>query len=194
MKCNGRTCKNEALPGLKVCAKCREWRKGYYSTRRAEPKDPSLCRRTDCQNKADPGFKSCSRCRSRTKAYEDLHRVDVRRRSNEFYYRLKDEVFSAYGGYKCSCCGEVHKEFLSIDHINGDGPEHRERLTGSPRNGQTLYYWLKRNGFPVGFRVLCMNCNFSLGHHGFCPHHPEVRQPCNIGRKKTTVPTTPSVV
>jgi hypothetical protein len=22
----------------------------------------------------------------------------------------------------------------------------------------------------VGYRVLCMNCNFALGHSGYCPH------------------------
>lgn len=186
MKCNGRTCNNDALPGLKVCAKCREWRKGYYSVRRSIEKDPSLCRRTDCQNKADPGYKSCARCRARTKKYEDSNRETLRKKSNEFYYRVKDEVFAAYGGYVCACCGITNKEFLSIDHIDGSGPEHREKLTGNPRNGQTLYYWLKKNNFPPGFRVLCMNCNFSLGHHGYCPHRPDMRQSIKKGPSART--------
>lgn len=33
-----------------------------------------------------------------------------------------------------------------------------------------IYRWLKQQGFPTGFRVLCMNCNFSYGLHGYCPH------------------------
>jgi hypothetical protein len=30
--------------------------------------------------------------------------------------------------------------------------------------------WLRKNGFPKGFRVLCHNCNFAHGHYGYCPH------------------------
>lgn len=24
--------------------------------------------------------------------------------------------------------------------------------------------------YPAGFRLLCMNCNFAIGHFGSCPH------------------------
>lgn len=199
MKCNGRTCKNEAEPGMKACTRCREYRRGYYSVKRAEPKDPTLCKNTDCPNKADPGYKSCQRCRDRTKAREDQIRPELREKAKSFYRRLKDEVFAAYGGcanngYICACCGVTHKEFLSIDHIDGDGPAHREKLTGDPRNGQTLYYWLKRNNFPPGFRVLCMNCNFALGHHGFCPHNKGLTQTCKVGRASKDSPLPTAVV
>ena len=55
-------------------------------------------------------------------------------------------------------------EFLSIDHINGSGLKHRQRV------GYNLYGVLKREGFPFGYRVLCMNCNFAMGHFVGCPH------------------------
>jgi hypothetical protein len=64
------------------------------------------------------------------------------------------------------CCGESHYEFLTIDHVNGDGADHRRET-----NNEDIYRWLERNNFPPGFRVLCMNCNFALGYHGYCPHH-----------------------
>lgn len=35
------------------------------------------------------------------------------------------------------------------------------------------YHWIKRNGFPAGFRVLCLNCNFARGIYGRCPHERE---------------------
>jgi len=84
--------------------------------------------------------------------------------------RLKVEVFNAYGGCVCQCCGETTLEFLSIDHINGDGAKHRKSLSKTNNYGQAIYGWLKRNKYPKGFRVLCMNCNFALGKFGYCPH------------------------
>lgn len=71
-----------------------------------------------------------------------------------------------YGG-KCACCGEDRYEFLAIDHINGGGGKHRKNV------GAKIDRWLIKNNFPDGFRVLCHNCNQSLGHYGFCPHNKE---------------------
>jgi hypothetical protein len=68
----------------------------------------------------------------------------------------------------CSCCGEKQIEFLTIDHINGGGRKHRKVLGDG---GQTLYGFLKQNGYPKGFRVLCYNCNSCLGHYNYCPHN-----------------------
>ena len=72
---------------------------------------------------------------------------------------LKDLAFAAYGGYKCSCpkCPETNPAFMTMDHINDDGAKHRKELGG--RGGSLLYRWLKKNNYPDGFRVLCMNCN-----------------------------------
>ena len=80
--------------------------------------------------------------------------------------RLKDQAIAAYGG-KCSCCGEMNREFLTIDHPRG-----RKTIGHSKRMcGAHLYRWLRNNGYPKkDFRLLCMNCNFSIGMYGFCPH------------------------
>ena len=81
---------------------------------------------------------------------------------------LKDEVFKAYGGWKCACCGETEKLFLTIDHVLNDGAVHRKDIGhGSIRT----YRWLRKNNFPKGFQVLCMNCNFGKRmNNGRCPH------------------------
>ncbi len=65
----------------------------------------------------------------------------------------------------CACCGESTEAFLTIDHINGGGHKHRKQI-----GRHTIYAWLRRNGFPLGFQVLCMNCNFAKGKLGTCPH------------------------
>ena len=64
----------------------------------------------------------------------------------------------------CECCGETRLEFLAFDHVNGGGKKHLEEI------GYNLHQWLKRNGYPDGFRVLYHNCNQALGHYGYCPH------------------------
>jgi hypothetical protein len=82
----------------------------------------------------------------------------------------RDQVFAAYGGYKCNCCGETEPMFLSIDHINNDGAA--ERKSGKYKGGGSAFYnWLRKTGFPEGYQVLCMNCQ--VGKHkngGVCPH------------------------
>lgn len=79
---------------------------------------------------------------------------------------LKETVIQHYGS-KCDCCGESRLEFLCIDHINGGGNEHRKKLK---RYGSAFYDWLIKNDFPMGFRVLCHNCNMSIALYGYCPH------------------------
>ena len=85
----------------------------------------------------------------------------------KYRIKLKDCIIIEYGG-KCECCGETRKEFLTIDHINGNGHQHKKEIESQ------LYLWLKNNNFPTdNFRLLCMNCNFSLGKYGYCPHDKE---------------------
>lgn len=89
--------------------------------------------------------------------------------------QIKEAVYAAYGGYICKCCGETEPMFLSIDHIENNGAA--ERRSGVYKGGGNAFYaWLKKQGFPPGYQVLCMNCQ--VGKHknkGVCPH----RSRCN---------------
>lgn len=73
---------------------------------------------------------------------------------------LKHEVLSHYSGGapQCAICGFSDIRALEIDHINGGGQKHR-RETGL-HGGGSFYRWLKQQGYPEGFRVLCRNCNW----------------------------------
>lgn len=86
--------------------------------------------------------------------------------------RIKNAVFAAYGGFICACCGETEKKFLTLDHINNDGSAFRMKIAGKrTASGFTTYAWLVRNGFPEGYQVLCMNCNYGKQmNKGVCPH------------------------
>lgn len=84
--------------------------------------------------------------------------------------KIKHETMAIYslGLPKCSCCGELNEEFLTIDHINGGGNKHRKSL--GLIGGRRFYQWLKKNGYPSGYRVLCFNCNMAFGLFNYCPH------------------------
>lgn len=78
----------------------------------------------------------------------------------------KAGMIVAYGG-KCVCCGESNPLFLSLDHISGNGQADREEHG----RGRVLYNYLRSLGYPKdNYRLLCHNCNASLGHYGYCPH------------------------
>jgi hypothetical protein len=128
--------------------------------------------------KQTPEWKAARRAYERTWAKNNLERV--RQHSREIYARNRDKfrersrqlarqersrVLEIYGSV-CVCCGESRYEFLSFDHINGGGAAHRRAIG----KGTRLYLWLKKNGFPSDFRILCHNCNQALGAYGYCPH------------------------
>lgn len=81
---------------------------------------------------------------------------------------IRARIIAHYGA-KCECCGEARVEFLTLDHMNDNGAEHR-RQYGS---GSGFYRWVIRSGFPSELRLLCFNCNCARGHYGYCPHEKE---------------------
>lgn len=89
-------------------------------------------------------------------------RGKARRRQREHALRLR--VLAHYGSV-CACCQESTLEFLTIDHIEGGGVQHRKGIPSG-----NIYRWLEANGYPAGFRVLCMNCNWATRWEETCPH------------------------
>lgn len=69
----------------------------------------------------------------------------------------KNAALQHYGGC-CAYCEEDRPLFLTIDHINNDGAEHR-RTRGKGRSGGEIYKWLRQDGYPVGFQTACFSCN-----------------------------------
>lgn len=97
----------------------------------------------------------------------NFERLRVRRAELARARRLR--VLGAYGGV-CACCGETEYAFLTIDHTNNDGAEHRKSVP-APK----IIVWLEKNGYPEGFQVLCWNCNAAKEFHGGCPHQDNPR-------------------
>ncbi len=55
---------------------------------------------------------------------------------------------------------------LTLDHIDGGGRKHMIQLFGYATGGRPFYRHLKREGWPPGYRVLCMNCQWIARRRG----------------------------
>ncbi len=78
-------------------------------------------------------------------------------------------IIKSYGS-KCACCGENKLEFLSIDHVKGGGRKERRE-----KGVQSFYLSIVKRNFPSDYRILCHNCNQSLGFYKYCPHNKEFK-------------------
>lgn len=88
-----------------------------------------------------------------------------------FRDKAKRECFEAYGN-KCVCCGESNHGFLTIDHINNDGFKEKNGNRSRKRGGFIFCAWLRKQGWPKEFRLLCWNCNSGRAYteDKQCPH------------------------
>lgn len=96
----------------------------------------------------------------RNKAYNRLHKVTRTEHYWEYRAQMKLEVLKHYGNGICACvkCGFTDIRALSIDHLNGNGVQHRQTL--GICGGRQFYVWLKKNELPEGYQTLCMNCQY----------------------------------
>lgn len=115
------------------------------------------------------------------KIYYQKNKSEYRKWQKERRSKLRQNILVAYGGPLCKCCGETMEEFLSIDHIAGNGNKHRRSIRPSGRNqaSANFYEWLKKEKFPPGFQVLCIQCNFAKGKYGSCPHE-KIKTPIDL--------------
>ena len=104
--------------------------------------------------------------RKRYAGYSKEWKAKVVLKNKDRRIRLRLEAIKKYGGM-CNCCGEAEVKFLSIDHINGGGNQHRKVL-----KTRSIGEWLYSNNYPGGFQVLCFNCNMAKSIYKKCPHQP----------------------
>jgi len=104
--------------------------------------------------------------------YRHTHLNQCHLYSHTYYQRLRYRVLLHYSINPkkpvCACkgCKENHFPFLTLDHINGNGKEHRQKL-----GSQSVYNWAEKHNYPAGLQVLCFNCNMSKRKNKCCPVH-----------------------
>lgn len=155
--------------------RCKQCVRLDHKRMRDNRKACGLCIRFGCNNYAADNHRSCEYHLVQNRVYR-LGAIDeIRAKDRQRHLQLKIDAFMAYGGIICSCpgCNETAIEFLTIDHVDGGGGEHRRLIANggkSKGSGYKTYAWLRRNKYPPGYRVLCFNCNSARGAYGYCPH------------------------
>lgn len=99
----------------------------------------------------------------RNKHWKDLNPAEQRAYHKKHRDKLKIDVITHYSNGIMACANPYnqHREpytdirALSIDHIEGGGCKHRLSLKSG-----SFYRWLRKNDYPFGYQVLCMNCQF----------------------------------
>ena len=71
-------------------------------------------------------------------------------------------------GNECKCCGEAYLPALAVDHVNGDGAEHKKELRYNPSHSYFLKH-LKAGTLKRPIQLLCHNCNIAKGTDLTCP-------------------------
>lgn len=108
----------------------------------------------------------------RNRQWKEANALRYRSQQNDYRRAQRERVFldvlAHYGG-ACACCGERERYFLTLDHIDGNGWQHRRQV------GKTdMWKWAHANGYPSIFQVLCLNCNAGRYRNGGrCPHEDQ---------------------
>lgn len=162
------------------CMRCRN---GGMGKGRCEGCGKNFLRYSDgrklCPSCRPPVKKACTRCgtqfvgsmEQRRYCSDECQRVAAEGQRRVTRRKVRLDALRAYGGAnpQCACCGEAIYEFLAIDHVYGGGHAQRKETGGGG-----FHSWLRKNGYPSGFQILCHNCN--LGRQingGVCPHKVE---------------------
>ena len=140
-------------------------------------RDARIARNRRWREKArqEPDYlaRQAARAMRRYNADPEAERKRMRDRSRERHARDRKAALDAYGG-KCVCCGETRKQFLTLQHKNGDGHLHRKEVVGKHhRVGVGAFIRrLRKAGFPKQYaiQVACWNCHMAHDHYGACPH------------------------
>lgn len=163
------------LMQVKQCTKCNETKplEEFYRDRSKTDGRSTRCR--SCVREAErrrreanpePHREASRRWREanreadqeKSRRWHEANREASRENKRRLREAHREAVLDHYGR-ECACCGATVD--LTIDHVNGDGREHRLQLFGRVQGTSGMYWWLIKNGFPVGLQTLCFSCNRS---------------------------------
>lgn len=102
----------------------------------------------------------CQQCRvvCSSRLCDACQRTERAAASRRYRAQIRQIVIAHYGG-ECTYCGENEPMFLTMDHVNGDGNNHRKEVK-FPHICLWLYRERGKTGqFPPEFQVLCWSCN-----------------------------------
>jgi hypothetical protein len=169
--------KENELPGQNSCGKCGLTKSSDQFAKNLSGKDGLnwCCKSCDNtqknsllnknkirQNVVVPYVKKCWHCKKIKKSNEffryngksDGLNSACKECDNNRYVSERVAVFNALGGVKCVRCNITEIKFLTVQHINNDGKEHRIHF-----NPRGLYRDILLNSDKSKYEVLCICCN-----------------------------------
>lgn len=144
----------------RICKNCvSEWGAAHY----AEKSDSIKTRVKVYYNENKDSINTKKRNRWKN---DSEYREAGLEQGTKYHLQLKTDAIFNYSNGSMACANphNIHLapftilEALSIDHPLNNGANERLKLFGNPRGGGNFYSWLKVNGYPKGYRVLCMTC------------------------------------
>ena len=149
---------------MKKCGKCGE-NKAYgdfYANKSGKRGVHSVCKACTKKKRKEryqlPGVKE--RINTHQRAYNKGN-LELRAKFKAYQRKrtadMRDRLFG-FLGRSCLFCGDKHQRALTIDHINGDGKQHRSRVRG----GICGIYRdiLTDPNAREKYQTLCMKCNW----------------------------------
>lgn len=151
-------------PTVKRCSKCGEDKApGEFGRDRQAPDGLFYwCRNCACESSRRWRAANLEAAREKDRRAGPAEREARSERERRRHAARREVVLNHYGR-ECACCGATER--LTIDHVHGDGRQHRAEIG---EGGTTLYRWLIANGLPSGFQTLCYPCNRSKNNGPRC--------------------------
>jgi len=132
--------------------KCNDCKKSYDKQYYSEHKEKIKQRTRSWQKQ------NLEKMRETQRRYYKNNREKIRKYIRDRRAKFRRMVLLHYSHemMKCAKCGFDDERALSIDHINGGGTQHRKQV----KSGGNFNEMLVREGYPEGYQILCMNCQF----------------------------------
>ncbi len=159
---------------MKTKEEIKKYKAAYYQKHkevweRSLKKDPEQVKRNKRnyvlrhpEKRRESVLKYDSTHKEEAKAYYQKNREHIRSRVKANTQKHRQAFLEMYGR-KCQCCGESNENFLTLDHINGQKGQSKDRGITSYRKATVEYR-------PDLYRTYCMNCNFATRFGDPCSH------------------------
>lgn len=114
--------------------------------------------------KAMRKYRKQSYVKERERLYRERPDIKLRQKIRHAASALKIKIkaFERLGGVQCVFCGCKELMFLTVDHVDNNGNDHRKQAGTSAK----LYRWIisatDAKLRKWNMRILCSNCNLAI--------------------------------
>lgn len=159
-KCNRIGCEVELKGRQKTCCSLECKRVWFGESRKKE--NPIWTPEYEKEYAKQYREKNKEKARLNNQEWRKNNKDSTRKAGRKERSNLKFDVLNHYsnGNMCCASCSFSDIRALQLDHTNNNGAEERKELFGNRlAAGTTFYRWIRQQGYPEGYGILCANCN-----------------------------------